>query len=132
MNDQVKRSLATVKDFKGLGQLEKNVRERVDFDDDVAAAFKERAEIIAREMIVRRTGLDLDELTPAEEKIVRAVSEYLAIKRREGSDAGRTLTQLRNRGLIESAEVAVSRSKPTQGFETLRDEDLDDLSYEQI
>ncbi|MBW9060896.1 EVE domain-containing protein [Agrobacterium pusense] len=132
MIEQIKRSLGTVKNFKALTQLEKNVRARVDFNEEVMAAFKDRAEFIAREMIAERTGLDLSELTPAEGKVVHAVSEYLAIKRREGSDATRTLTQLRNRGLIESAEAAVSKSKPTQGFERLRDEDLDDLSYEQI
>lgn len=132
MDEQINRALRTVKDFKALAQLEKNVRKRVIFDNEIRAAFKERGEHIARDMIAQRTNLDLSELTPAEEKIVRAVSEYLAIKRREGSDAGRTLKQLRNRGLIESAETAVSKSKPTQGFETLREEDLDELSYEQI
>ena len=60
------------------------------------------------------------------------MSEYLAIKQREGSNANRTLDQLRNRGLIEAAETAVSKSRPTQGYETLHREDLDDLSYEQI
>ncbi|NTI62366.1 hypothetical protein G6L85_12710 [Agrobacterium rhizogenes] len=132
MNEQINRALRTVKDFKALTQLEENVRKRVVFDDEVEAAFKEQGAHIARDIIARRTELDLTKLTPAEEKIVRAVSEYLAIKRRGGSDAGYTLRQLRNRGLIESAEAAVSKSKPTQGFETLRDEDLDELSYEQI
>ncbi len=132
MDERVSRSLKAIKGFKGLIQLERNVRERVVFDEEMAAAFKERGEIIARGMISERTGLDLSELTPAEDKIVRAVSEYLAIKQREGSNANRTLDQLRNRGLIEAAETAVSKSKPTQGYETLRREDLDDLSYEQI
>jgi predicted HNH restriction endonuclease len=132
MDEQINRALKTVKDFKALTQLEENVRKRVVFDDDVEAAFKEQGAHIARDIIMRRTELDLTKLTPAEEKIVRAVSEYLAIKRRGGGDAGYTLRQLRSRGLIESAEAAVSRSKPTQGFETLRDEDLDELSYEQI
>ncbi|PBB35914.1 EVE domain-containing protein [Mesorhizobium sp. WSM3882] len=132
MDKRVSRSLKAIKDFKALIQLEKNVRERVVFDEETAAAFRERGEIIARGMISERTGLDLSELTPAEEKIVRAVSEYLAIKQRAGSNANRTLDQLRNRGLIEAAETAVSKSRPTQGYETLHREDLDDLSYEQI
>ena len=34
--------------------------------------------------------------------------------------------------MVEAAEVAVSKRKPTQGFKTLHDENLDDLSYEQI
>ena len=132
MDEQINRALRSVRDFNELKQLEENVRKRVVFDDDVEAAFSERSAHIARDMIAQRTKLDLTELTPAEEKITRAVSEYLAIKRREGGDAGYTLRQLRNRGLIESAEVSVCKSKPTQGFETLRDENLDELSYEQI
>jgi len=132
MNERIQRSLQAVKDFKSLGQLERNVRGRVAFDEEIAAAFKRRAETIAREMIAERTGLDLRELTPAEEKIVGAVSEYLAIKKRDGRDATRTITQLRNRGLIESAETSVSKAKPTQGFETLREADLDEISYERI
>lgn len=132
MDERISRSLKVIEDFKGLIQLEKNVRERVVFDEETAVAFKERGEFIARRMISERTGLDLSELTRGEEKIVRAVSEYLAIKQREGSNANRTLDQLRNRGFIEAAETAVSTSKPTQGYETLHREDLDDLSYEQI
>lgn len=132
MDERINRSLNTVRDFKALAQLEKNVRNQVNFDEEIATAFKERGETIAREMIHERTGLDLNQLTPAEGKIVHAVSEYLAIKQRNGSHASRTLIQLRNKGLIEAAEAAVSKSKPTQGFETLHREDLDDLSYEQI
>jgi len=132
MDERVSRSLKAVKDFKGLLQLEVNVRARVVFDDEIADAFKERGESIARGVISEQTGFDLTDLTPAEEKIVRAVSEYLAIKRREGSNANRTLDQIRNRGLIGAAETAVSKSRPTQGYETLHREDLDDLSYEQI
>jgi predicted HNH restriction endonuclease len=132
MNEQINRALRTVKDFEALTQLEDNVRKRGVFDDEVAAMFKGRAADLARDMIARRTELDLNSLTPAEEKIIHAVSAYLAIKRRSGGDASYTLRQLRNRGLIESAEAAVSKSKPTQGFETLRDEDLGELSYEQI
>lgn len=68
MDKRVSRSLKAVKDFKGLIRLEKNVRERVIFDEDTAAAFKGRGEILARKVIAERTGLDLSDLTPAEEK----------------------------------------------------------------
>jgi hypothetical protein len=132
MDDAIVRALRTVTDFRELAQLEMNARRRITFDDETEARFKTRGEDLARQMIAQRTGLDLSGLTPAEEKIVRAVSEYLAIKRRDGSDATRTILQLRNRGLIEAAEIAVSKSKPTQGFETLHQENLDELSYEQI
>jgi hypothetical protein len=67
------------------------------------------------DLIAARTGLDLSDLSPAEEKIVRAVSEYVGVKKRTGSDATRTFIQLRNRGLIGAAEAAVAHSKPTQG-----------------
>jgi len=39
---------------------------------------------------------------------------------------------LANRGFIEAAEVAVSKLKPTQGFEVLEEADLSALSFEQI
>ena len=132
MDERIYRSLEATNNFIDLLQLEKNVRERVVFDEETAAAFKERAEIIARKIIGDRANLDLSQLTPAEEKIVGAVSEYLAIKQREHSNANRTLSQIRNRGLIEAAEIAVAKSKPTQGYETLQREDLENLSYEQI
>lgn len=132
MDERILRSLKTVDNFGSLIQLQKNALEKMVFDEETTAAFKERGESIARRIIADRTGIDLSKLTPAEEKIVRAVSEYLAIKMREGSNANRTLQQLRNRGLIEAAEIAVSKSKPTQGYETLHLQNLDELSYEQI
>lgn len=132
MDERIGRALNAVKDLGQLGQLETNVRKQNAFDEEVGAAFKERTRVIARQMIMMRTELDLSDLTPAEERIVDAVSEYVAIKKREGKDAGYTIRQLRNRGLVEAAEIAVAKRKPTQGFQTLRDEDLDDLSYEQI
>ena len=132
MDDRIARSLRSVKDFQALAQLETNVRRQVPFDEEVASAFKARADAIARTLIAERTNLDLSNLTPAEDRIVAAVSEYLAIKKREGHDAGYTIRQIRNRGMIEAAEVAVSKRKPTQGFKTLHDENLDNLSYEQI
>lgn len=87
---------------------------------------------LGRNLIVERTGIDLSNLTPAEERIVEAVSEYVAVKKRDGKNAARTLVQLQNRGLIEAAETAVSKAKPTQGFVTFKEEDLEGLSYEQI
>lgn len=132
MDEQVSRSLKAVTDFKGLVRLEKNVRERINFDEETATAFADRGQVIARGVIADRTGLDLRDPTPAEEKIIHAVSAYLSIKLRDGTNANRTIDQIRNRGLIEAAEVAVSKARPTQGYETLHREDRDDLSYEQI
>lgn len=132
MDERIGRALNAVRDLQQLAQLEINVRRQNAFDGEVVAAFRERARVIARELIASRTEIDLNNLTPAEERIVEAVSEYLAIKKRDGKDAGYTIRQLRNRGLIEAAEIAVAKTKPTQGFQTLRDEDLDELSYERI
>ena len=56
MDEQVSRSLTYVKDFKALARLEKNVRIRMPFDNEIAAAFKTRAETIARDIIEQRTG----------------------------------------------------------------------------
>jgi predicted HNH restriction endonuclease len=71
-------------------------------------------------------------LDPAQSKIVEAISEYVGLMREQGRFPSRTLSQVRNRGLIDAAEAAVCRSKPTQGFETLADADLEDLSFERI
>jgi hypothetical protein len=38
------------------------------------------------------------DLSPAEEKFVQAVAEYVGVMKREGKDATRTFLQLRNRG----------------------------------
>lgn len=45
---------------------------------------------------------------------------------------GRTLDQLKHRKLLGAAEAAVAKSRPTRGYETLVEADLEDLSYEQI
>ena len=85
-----------------------------------------------RAFVANRTGLDLTNLSAAEEKIVRAVTAYVVMKKQHGSDATRTLRQLRNRGLLGAAEAAVAKAKPTQGFQALVGANLKALSYEQI
>jgi predicted HNH restriction endonuclease len=82
--------------------------------------------------VAEKTGLALDDLSPAEEKIIHAASEYAGIQRRQGIPTTRTFSQLKNRGLLAAAETSVMKLKPTQGFEALADADLADLSYEQI
>ncbi len=132
MDERLARIIRNISTFEGLAQFEKNAGERDALNDEVRHAIKIRSAELGRALVSQRTGLDLSDLSPAEEKIVEAVSEYVGVMKREGKDATRTFLQLRNRGLIDSAETAVAKSKPTQGFQTLADADLADLSYEQI
>lgn len=132
MDERLARIIGNIASFEDLAQFERNAEKRGALDGDLQQAIKLRSATLGRSLITQRTGLDLTDLTPAEEKIVQAVSEYVGVMKREGKDATRTFLQLRNRGLIDSAEVAVAKSKPTQGFQTLADADLADLSYEQI
>ena len=132
MDERIARTIRSIGSIEALAQFEKNARDRNALDDEVRDAIRRRSADLGRTLIAQRTGLDLTDLSPAEEKIVQAVAEYVGVMKREGKDATRTLLQLRNRGLLNSAETAVAKAKPTQGFQTLADEDLVDLSYEQI
>ena len=69
-------------------------------------AIKARSTELGRALVRERTGLDLTDFTPAEEKILEAVSEYVGVMKRQGKDATRTFIQLRNRGLTDAAEAA--------------------------
>jgi predicted HNH restriction endonuclease len=132
MDERIARIIRNIGSFEELATFERNAEQRGALDQDVRQAIKVRSAEFGRTLIAERTGLDLTDLSPAEEKIVQAVSEYVGVMKREGKDATRTFIQLRNRGLIDSAEAAVAKTKPTQGFQTLVDADLVDLSYEQI
>jgi hypothetical protein len=72
----------------------------------VKEAIRLRSAELRRALVAERTGLDLSHLTPAEEKVVEAVSEYVGVMKRQGKDATRTLLQIRNRGLLGAAEAA--------------------------
>lgn len=132
MDERISRSLRQSSSFEQLAQLEENIRTRGLLTSEVAEGLTERAAELGRELISQRTGLDLTELSPAEEMIVRAVSAYAALKKRSGRDATRTFRQLRDHGLLDTAELAVAKSKPTQGFVELDGADLQELSFEQI
>lgn len=132
MDDTIRRALKSVSDFQQLAQLESNIARRNALTDEVAAAIKQRSGELGRQLIAQRTGRDLTKLTPAEEHIVEAVGVYVGVKKRQGNDASRTFLQIKNRGFIEAAETAVAKKIPTQGFTALKEEDREDLSYEQI
>jgi hypothetical protein len=132
MDEKVARTIRNISTLNDLAQFESNAQQRDALTDEIKDAIRVRSGELGRALITERTGLALTDLSPAEEKIVQAVSEYVGVMKRQGKDATRTLLQLRNRGLIDAAETAVAKSKPTQGFQTLADADLTDLSYEQI
>lgn len=132
MDERLARIIRGIATFEDLAQFEKNAEQRGALNAELGQAIKARSAELGRALIIERTGLDLTDLTPAEEKIVEAVSEYVGVMKRQGKDATRTFKQLRSRGLTEAAEAAVAKLKPTQGFQTLADADLADLSYEQI
>lgn len=132
MEEKISRVISRLPDFERLKTYESNARHRNLLTPEIAAAIDARAIDLGRELVAKGTDLDLSNLSVPEEKILRAASEYAAIKKRGGTNAGRTIKALRTHGLIEAAERAVIHSHATLGYETLEDQDLGDLSYEQI
>ncbi|RSK73684.1 hypothetical protein EJ774_20375, partial [Pandoraea apista] len=132
MDERVARIIRNLSTWDELRQFETNAKDNERLTDAIASAIQERATELGLALIAEKTGLQVANLTPAEKRIATVVSEYVGIMRRQGRYPGRTLEQLRNRGLIDAAENAVCRSTPSKGLEVLRDADLEDLSYEQI
>ena len=132
MDEKIALRIANIQTLDGLTQFEKNAERLKALTDDIKAAVDLRTAELGRDLVVKRTGIAVTDLSIAEEKIIQAVSAYVGIKRRMGRNANRTFMQLENRGLIDSAEVSVAKAKPTRGYETLTAENLTDLSYEQI
>lgn len=118
--------------YEKLRIIEANITKQDAMTPAVEAAIKEHYGALARQVVAEKAGIKLENLTPAEEKIVLAVGEYVGLMKRDRKTASRTFQQLKNRGLIGAAEAAVSRAKPTQGFTMLNEADRADLSYEQI
>jgi predicted HNH restriction endonuclease len=132
MDPKLQKTVDGIATWEGLKQLEANAKALNKMSDELAASLRRRSTELAISYIEERTGIVLDKLTPAEGKIVRAVGEYVGLMREKGKYPGRTLEQIRNRSLVGAAEAAVAKSRPTRGFETLVDADLEDFSYEQI
>lgn len=118
--------------YDKLRILEANIANHGAMTPELEAAIKRHYGNLARQVVAEKAGIDLNDLTPAEDKIVLAVAEYVGLMKRDHKSASRTLQQLKNRGLIGAAETAVSQAKPTQGFTVLNAADRADLSYEQI
>lgn len=132
MDEKLARTIANLKDWGELASFESNARSKDRLTDEVSDELKKRSIELAKTFVAEKTGLDLAHLSPAEEKIVQAVGEYVAIMKRKGKYPSRTLEQLKNRGLLGAAENAVSRGTPTQGYQSLADESKEELSYEKI
>jgi predicted HNH restriction endonuclease len=132
MDSTTQKTINGIGTWKDLKEFEVNARRLGRFDDEVAHAVVVRTSELGRALVARYTKLDLSNLNAAEEKIVAAVSAYVGIKKAKGSHSEYTFRQIRNRGLIGAAEHAVSRSSPTEGFQTLIEEDRGEISYEQI
>ena len=132
VDEGIARTIRSIQSLADLAQFERNANKRQALSDEIRDAVRARSAELGRALVAQKTGLDLSNLSVAEEKIVQAASEYAGIMKRLGKNSQRTFNQLRNRGLIGAAEVSVMKSKPTQGFTTLADADRSDLSYEKI
>ena len=132
MEEQLAKTIRSLQSWKEIKLFESNVAALNRLTEEVESAVAKRSYELGLDLIADKTALNLTSLTPAEKKIVQAVSEYVAIMRQKGKYPGRTLEQLKKHGLIGAAENAVSRARPTQGFQTLAEADLEELSYERI
>ncbi len=132
MDERLAKTIRTRTSLQDLARLEDNIRSRGLLTAEVRAAVDGQSAELARSLVAERTGIDLSKLTPAEEKIVRVTAKYVGIKVRGGTNANRTLSQIKDNGLIGAAQAAVARSTTTAGFQTLADAGLSELSYEQI
>ncbi|KDM68268.1 EVE domain-containing protein [Acidiphilium sp. JA12-A1] len=115
-----------------LRNLEVNITEHGAMTPEIEAEVKAQYGMLARQVVADKAGIDLSDLSPAEEKIVMANAEYVALMKRAGKPTSRTFQQLKNRGLRGAAEAAVSKEKATLGFTVLNDANRRELSYEQI
>lgn len=97
--------ISGVSDLKGLGILERRIVERGVGTLENIQAIEARYAGFGRIMVEQKTGLDLTDLSPAEERIVNAIGRYVALQKRDGKNAEYTFRMLRNRGLIDAAEV---------------------------
>ena len=132
MDEGLQKTVSSVASWEGLKQFEENAKQKGRLTNELEAALRYRSTELAILYIEQRTGLQLSSLTPAERRIVEAVGEYVGLMRAKKKYPGRTLDQLKHRNLLGAVEVAVAKIRPTRGYETLVEADLEDLAYEQI
>lgn len=126
------RTIRQVRTMEELDTLERNIRAKEALSPEIKAAIEAKYAEFGRAFVASKTGLAVDDLSPAEQRIVDAVGRYVGLQKREGKGAARTIRLLSNRGFIEAAEVTVAKSKVTQGFTVLNEADMRALSFEQI
>ncbi len=132
MAQDVLTIIARVQAIDKLDTLERNIRAQKAISPEIEAAIEAKYAEFGRAIVSNKTGLVLDDLSRAEQRIVDAVGRYVGLQKRDGKGAARTFQLLSNRGLIEAAEATVAKSKVTQGFTVLDDADMRALSFEQI
>lgn len=132
MDQKLEKTISNLKSWDDLAHFESNVYAKNRMTEEIKTAINVQAADLGNAFISEKTGLDLTELSAAEKEIVQVVSEYVSIMKRQGKYPGRTLEQLKNRGLLESAEISVCRNNPTLGFQNLIDAHHEELSYEKI
>jgi hypothetical protein len=125
-------TIRNVRTLDDLISLEHNIQRGAAETSETRAAIEARYADFGRAMVAEKTGLELDDLSPAETRILNAIGRYVALQKRDRKGASRTFQIIANRGLIDAAEVTVGNSKVTQGFEVLDDADMRALSFEQI
>jgi putative restriction endonuclease len=132
LEENIARTIRGIKTWDEIKTFEANAKARDRLTPEIRQALTAQSIQLGRQLVAERTNVDVSILTPAEEKIIEAVSEYTSLLKSQGKYPGRTFEQIKNRGLIGAAEESVTKSKPTQGFTTLEVADLESLSYEQI
>jgi len=132
MDDKIQRYINNIKDWQGLKQQEQNLATRGMLDAGAIAALNRQATHIGETEVLEYLAEDVTTLDDVERRIIQVIGQYLAIKRRQGTNAGRTLKQARDLGLIDAVEKSVCKNEPTQGYGALIEEERQDLTYEQI
>jgi predicted HNH restriction endonuclease len=132
MDENTARMVRATQTLDGLNNIEANAKRRGELSEELKRALQTQAGEICRPIVISQTGLDVDNLTPAEAAVLEAVGLYLGLKRLDKSNANRTIEQLKNRGFLGAAEASVEKAKPTPGYELFRALGRPDLTYEQI
>lgn len=132
MDESVARTISRLDSWEKVAQLEANARSSGRWTPEIENALRYRGFELARAEIAGATGVDIESMSPVEERIMQVVTEYVALKRGSGSHAQYTLRQIKKRGLRGAVEASVIKPRPTGGFKALADADLAELSYEKI
>ena len=132
MSEDVIGRISQMRSINDLIKLETNIDRLERRTPEVSKALEDQYAELGREYITTKIDLDITNLSPAESKVLYVLSRYAGIQRKNKKPITYALRGLENNGFLDAAEKAVIRSKPTKGFEVLQDEDLSELSYEQI